>query len=296
MSLPDLNLLVALDALLAEGSVTRAAERLRLSPSATSRALTRLRTVTGDPLLVRAGRGLVPTPRAIQLRDEAARLVAEAEAMLRPAAEPDVRALDRTFTLRASDGFVENFGPVLIRRLAVEAPGVRLRFVLRSDRESEPLRGAAIDLDIGVVGAGTGPEIRVRRLFGDRFVGVARRGHALCEGDVTPSRFAAAGHVLVSRRGLGRGLVDDALEGVGLSRRVAVVVTGFAGALSLVRATDLVASVPERQTGRLRDGLFSFPLPVEVPQVTVSLLWHPRQEADAAHRWFRDLVREVVAG
>src|SRR5512137_147675 len=127
--MPDLNLLVALDVLLEEGNVARAARRLRLSPSAMSRALARLRETTGDPLLVRAGRGLVPTPRAIELRERVSQLVQDAEAVLRPAEHLNLRQLVRTFTLRTSDGFAENFGPDLIARVGAAAPGVRLCFV-----------------------------------------------------------------------------------------------------------------------------------------------------------------------
>src|ERR1700751_5322812 len=123
MSGPDLNLLVTLEVLLAEGSVARAARRLGLSPSAMSRALARLRETTGDPLLVRAGRGLVPTPRALELRERGHQLVEEAEAVLRPAETPDLKKLVRTFTLRTREGFVENFGPDLIARVGEEAPG-----------------------------------------------------------------------------------------------------------------------------------------------------------------------------
>src|SRR5688572_30686610 len=126
MAKPDLNLLVTLDVLLAEGSVARAARRLQLSPSAMSRALARLRATTGDPLLVRAGRGLVPTPRALDLRGRVGPLVQDAEAILRPAEMLDLKQLVRTFTLRTRDGFVETFGPDLIARLGREAPGVRL--------------------------------------------------------------------------------------------------------------------------------------------------------------------------
>ena len=127
MSLPDLNLLVTLDVLLAEGSVAGAARRLQLSPSAMSRALARLRVTTGDPLLVRAGRDLVPTPRALELRDEVARLVEGAGAVLRPSRPLDPRQIDRTFALRTREGFVETFGPALLARLDDEAPGLRLR-------------------------------------------------------------------------------------------------------------------------------------------------------------------------
>jgi len=144
MSRPDLNLLVTLDVLLAEGSVARAARRLRLSPSAMSRALARLRETTGDPLLVRAGRNLVPTPRAIELRDQVSQLVQDGEAVLRPAEKVDLKRLVRTFTLRTSEGFVENFGPELIARVAREAPGLRLRFVQKLSRDSAPLRDGTV--------------------------------------------------------------------------------------------------------------------------------------------------------
>ena len=125
----DLNLLVALDVLLTEKSVARAARRLRLSPSAMSRTLARLREATGDPLLVLAGRSLVPTPRALELLSRVGRLVQDAEAVLSPQESLDLGRLDRTFTLRTSDGFVENVGPAILARVRGEAPGVRLRFV-----------------------------------------------------------------------------------------------------------------------------------------------------------------------
>jgi len=295
MARPDLNLLVTLDVLLAEGSVAAAARRLRLSPSAMSRALARLRATTDDPLLVRAGRGLVPTPRALELRDRVGRIVEDGEALLRPAQVLDPKRLARTFTLRTSDGFVENFGPALMSRIGKEAPGVRLRFVSKADKDSGRLRDASVDLETGVVGEALGPEVRTQALFRDRFVGAVRKQHPLSKGKVTAARYAAGRHVLVSRRGAERGLVDDALDAIGLKRDIATIVAGFADALALARNCDLIATVPERHTGNLRAGLHSFPLPVETPEVTVSMLWHPRLEADAAHRWLRGIVREVCA-
>lgn len=289
----DLNLLVTLDVLLAEGSVARAAQRLRLSPSAMSRALARLRQATGDPLLVRAGRGLVPTPRALELREPVGRLVDESKAVLRPAERLDLARLVRTFTLRTRDGFVENFGPKLIARVGKEAPGVRLRFLQKTDRESGPLRDGTVDLETGIVGKEIGPEMRAQALFRDRFIGVVRKGHPLCRGKITPARYAAGRHISVSRQGLDKGRIDDALEPFGLERQIAATVSGFATALALARASDLIANVPERHTGNLRAGMHSFPLPVPVPEVTVSLLWHPRLDADPAHRWLRGHVRDI---
>jgi DNA-binding transcriptional LysR family regulator len=293
MASPDLNLLVTLDALLAEGNVTRAAQRLKLSPSAMSRALARLREATGDPLLVRAGRALVPTPRALELRERVRQLLQDSEAVLRPAEVPRLAQLERTFTLRTSEGFVENFGPALMVRISREAPAVRLRFLQKPDRQSTSLRDGTVDLETGVVGETLGPELHVQALFRDRFIGVVRKGHPLGKGRITAARYAGGRHILVSRRGLDKGPIDDALASIGQQRHVATIVAGFATALALARGSDLVASVPERHTGKLREGMFSFALPLALPEITVSLLWHPRFQADPAHRWLRGCVREV---
>ncbi|HLD65580.1 MAG TPA: LysR family transcriptional regulator [Pseudomonas sp.] len=293
MSTPDLNLLITLDALLAECSVARAAQRLRLSPSAMSRALARLRETTGDPLLVRAGRGLVPTPRALELRERVAQLVQDAEAVLRPTEQLELDRLVRTFTLRTSDGFVENFGPDLIARIGAEAPGVRLRFVQKLDKDSTPLREGTVDLETGVVGDTTSPEVRTRALFQDRFIGVVRMGHALSQGEISAARYATGQHVLVSRRNQDQGPADEALKALGLEQRIVTIVSGFSAALALARASDLIATVPERHSAKLRVGMHSFALPVATPQIRVSMLWHPRMDADAAHRWLRGCVRDV---
>jgi DNA-binding transcriptional LysR family regulator len=199
------------------------------------------------------------------------------------------------FTLRTSDGFVENFGPALIARLAREAPGARLHFVQKPDKDSAPLREGAVDLETGVVGKATGPEVRVQALFRDRFIGAVRMGHALSQGVITAARYAAGAHILVSRRGLDRGPIDidEALKSFGQEREIVTIVGGFSGALALARGSDLIASVPERHTGNLRAGMFRFPLPVAVPEIAVSMLWHPRLDADPVHRWLRGCVREV---
>jgi DNA-binding transcriptional LysR family regulator len=254
-----------------------------------------LRETTGDPLLVRAGRGLVPTPRALELREKVGQLVQETEAVLRPAEKPNLRQLVRTFTLRTSDGFVENFGPALIARAAEEAPRVRLRFVQKLDKDSAPLRDGTVDLETGVVADTMGPEVRAQALFRDRFIGVVRMGHSLSDGEITPSRYAAGRHILFSRQGLEKGLIDEALQPFGLEREIVTIVGGFSTALALARASDLIATVPERHTGNLRTGMYSFPVPVPTPEITVSLLWHPRLHADPAHRWLRECVRDICA-
>ncbi|PCC98281.1 LysR family transcriptional regulator [Halopseudomonas pelagia] len=292
---PDFNLLVTLDAVLAEGSVARAAKRLRLSPSAMSRALARLRETMGDPLLVRAGRGLVPTPRALELRDRVSQLVRDGQEILRPAETLDLNNLVRTFTLRTSEGFVECFGPELIARIAEQAPGVRLFFVQKPDKDSQSLRDGSVDLETGVIEASTAPELKVKALFRDNYVGAVRLGHRLSQGEITPSLYASGKHIFVSRRGADSGPIDDALILLGLTRKITTIVGGFSTALGLARGSDLIASVPQRHTASLREGMFSFPLPVPTAEFTVSLLWHPRFSADPAHRWLRTLVMEICA-
>ena len=294
MSRPDLNLLFTLEALLVEGSVARAAKRLDLSPSAMSRSLARLRETTGDPLLVRAGRGMVPTPRAIELRKTIAQLVTDVRGALTPAEGLiDLSGLERTFTIRTSQGFVENFGPELIARVGAEAPRVRLRFVDKSDKDAESLRSGATDLETGVVGESTGPELRAQKLFRDRFVGVIRADHPLSKGKVTLKRYLAGKHRLVSRRGTNRGPVESALSEMGVEREIVTVVSGFSTAIALVRASELIATVPERQTGNLRSRMKTFSLPFLAPEITVSMLWHPRMDSDAAHKWLRNVVLQT---
>ncbi len=291
----DLNLLVPLDVLLTEASVAAAARRLQLSPSAMSRTLARLREITGDPLLVRAGRDLVPTPLAVALRERVRQVVEAAEGVLRPTIKLELQTLSRTFTVRSSEGFVENFGPALIARVARDAPAVTLRFLAKPDKNSAALRDGSVDLETGVTGKEMGPEIRTLGLFRDKHVGVVRQGHALSQVRITPARYAAGRHVLVSRRASDRSPIDEALETLGLQRQVVATVAGFASAVALARASDLVASVPEKHTHSLCEGMFRFALPLALAPFTVSLFWHPRLDADPAHRWLRDLVREICA-
>lgn len=302
MSDPDFNLLVALDVLLADGSVTGAARRLGLSASAMSRTLARLRAATGDPLLVRAGRRMVLTPRAEALRLHTQLAVQEARAVLLPSnEEPDLATLRRTFTIRANDGFVEVFGAALIAAAMAVAPQVRLHFAPKAEKTSAHLRDGSADLEIGVLSA-MGPEIRVQALFRDRFLGVVRNGHPLAsEREVSAARYVAFGHVVASRRGRASGPVDEALAGLGLERTIVAVVPSFPAALAVARASDLVALVPasfmdgqpEGQGAAASPVPHVFELPVTTETITVSQMWHPRLEVDPVHRWLRQLVLAV---
>ncbi|MET0451945.1 MAG: LysR family transcriptional regulator [Mycobacterium sp.] len=290
MADPDLNLLIALDVLLAEGSVARASRRLGLSASAMSRTLTRLRDSTGDQLLVRAGRQMVLTPYAVALRERTAALVHEARTVLRPSEQGmDLATLDRTFTLRTNDGFVEVFGATLIAAVAEAAPLVRLRFAPKAEKSPAPLRDGQADLEIGVV-AGMGPEVRTQALFRDRFVGIVAGNHPLAsQQTVSAKQYVAHGHVVASRRGLTGGPVDEALASIGLKRRVAAVVPGFRAVATVTRGSGLIGLVPASYVPTLGD-MHTFELPVKTPEITVSLMWHPRLDADPAHRWLRQRV------
>ncbi|CAB3679931.1 LysR family transcriptional regulator [Trinickia soli] len=291
----DLNMLVVLDVLLTEQSVVRAAQRLELSPSAMSRALARLRVVTGDQLLVRAGHNLVPTPLAVELRAKVSAVVADAQNVLRPSIRLDLASLERTFTIRANDGFIERYGARIAALVEEQAPLVRLRFAAKPDKSGTMLRDGIADLEVGVV-SNMAPELRIQALFRDKFVGVVRTGHPLADSeDVTAQRYTAYRHVSVSRRGHAFGPIDDALRELGAKRIVSVIVPSFPDALALARTSDLVASVPERQTEAAREGMHTFRLPVVTPDVTVSQIWHPRLDADCAHRWLRTCLRKVCS-
>lgn len=290
MAAIDLNLLAALDVLLTERSVTTAASRLGLSVSATSRTLARLRIATGDPLLVQAGRSLVPTPYAEKLAARVHTLTLETRTVLTPVMKDmDPAQLDRTFTIRANDGFVALFGAALVVAINAAAPKVRLRFAPKPDKEATPLRDGRIDLEIGTSGA-SAPEVRSQLIFRDRFIGAARLRHPLLKGKLTPRRYAACGHVVTSRRGAWSGPVDDALHKLGLQREIVAIVPSFLDALNIARSSDLIALVPRssiRSGDMTSHGLKAFSLPVATPELAISAMWHPRLDADPAHRWLR---------
>lgn len=290
MTAIDLNLLAALDVLLAERSVTAAAGRLGLSVSATSRTLARLRSATGDPLLVQAGRSLVPTPYAEQLAGRVHALTREARAVLTPAVDHmDPALLERTFTIRANEGFVALFAAALVASITEAAPHVRLRFAPKPDKEAAPLRDGRIDLEIGTAGS-SAPEMRSQLIFRDHFIGAVRTRHPILEGRMTPQRYAACGHVVTSRRGASTGPVDDALHELGLRREIVAIVPGFVDALNVARRSDLIALVPRssiRDGDVTSQGLEGFDLPVATPELAITVMWHPRLDADPVHRWLR---------
>ncbi|MDE2119635.1 MAG: LysR family transcriptional regulator, partial [Betaproteobacteria bacterium] len=210
--------------------------------------------------------------------------------------------LERGFVLRANEGFIALFAARLVEAVGQAAPGVQLRFVARTRKEAEALREGEVDLDIGVLGT-SAPELRTRALFRDRFVGVVRAGHPLLASELTAARYAASRHVLVSRKAAFEGPVDQALAALGLRRAVAAVVPGFPDALRIARDSELIAQVPASlvraelpAAAAFAQGLEVFEIPVDVPRIVVSATWHPRLDAEPAHRWLRETVHRVCSG
>lgn len=292
----DLNLLTALDALLTTGSVSAAAERMHLSAPAMSHALARLREALGDPLLVRAGRRLMPTPRAVALREPVRRLVAEASELMQPGTEARVAQTPREFVIRAPEGAGIVYGATMLAMVQQRVPLASLRFVAESDSDAMALREGRVDLEIGAA-HDRGPEVLSSPLYEQQWVGVARKGHALLAGRVTLKRFAAEAHVAVARRERALTPLDRLLGEAGVARRVLLTVPSTYGAMMAAGISDLVASVPDRiaHTVAAALGLVVFKLPVVVPPEQVVQAWHPRLDADPAHRWLRECVETLPA-
>ncbi|WP_329312713.1 LysR family transcriptional regulator [Streptomyces sp. NBC_01278] len=298
----DANLAIALDALLAEHSVTRAAARLHTSPAAMSRTLARLRRILQDPLLVRAGQSMVPTPRAQALREEAAAVVRSLGALLSPGASVDPASLSSTFTLQAADLVGAVLAPGLLQEAQREAPGVSFR-ILAEELEAGPaLRDGRIDLEIGSIDH-VDPETRIEELVSLRMVAAVRPGHPLTEGPLTPARLAAAPHVAVSRRGRFTGPLDTALAERNLHRRVGIVLPSHLAAMTLAARSDIVCLVPAALPGAAPSslthdavalGLHLLDIPLALPPLTIGMAWHPRHTADGAHHWLRNAVRRTL--
>ncbi|MFE1313610.1 LysR family transcriptional regulator [Streptomyces sp. NPDC058755] len=291
----DLNLLLALDVLLEEQSVQGAARRLHLSEPAMSRTLGRIRKALGDPVLVRAGRRMVPTPHALAVRAEVSAVVERARALFRPGRDADLRTVTRTFTIIGHDALAATHGAGLFARAAEEAPGIRLRFLSESHVDAPVLRQGTADLEVGVIDA-TAPEVHVETVYEDRMLGVVRAGHPLLTGELTPERFATeADHLGVSRRGRLHGPVDEALAELGLERRVVGSVGTFPSSLFVLRETDLVGLVSSWGCPPAAAlGLVTFEVPLALPPLPVGLAWHPRHDADPAHAWLRGCVRDLM--
>ncbi|CAN5306846.1 LysR substrate-binding domain-containing protein [soil metagenome] len=299
MNTYDLNLLTALDALLATGSVTLAAERMHLSTPAMSHTLARIREAFGDPILVRAGRKLVPTPRALALVEPVRQLLAQAQALRTPADAQGLAAVRRRFVVRAPEGIAVVFGAGLSLALEADMPLASLQFLPEAHHDPSALRDGRIDLDLGSFRA-IDPETEAVVLSQPELVGAVRTGHPLLRRPASrgnaAERFAAARHVDVTPRPGEVSAVDIALAASGLQRHVALLVPSTFSALIAASRSDLVACAPGRTARAMAPslGLTVFDLPITVRSEPVRMAWHPRHNADPAHRWLRDVLQRVL--
>jgi DNA-binding transcriptional LysR family regulator len=295
MKFPDLNLLVALDILLEEQSVAAAARRLDLSAPAMSRTLSRIRETVGDPILVRAGRRLVPTARALELRELVRKTSETAVGLLQPGSVAKFDELERQFTIRANDVFAAAYGGRLLNALRAKAPRVSLRLRTETEQDDEALREGRIDLWIGATHA-LDPEVRVQTLFTTRFLCLAHEDHPIFNGKITPERFAAYEHINISRRGVNAGPIDGKLLDLGLSRTVAMVAPTFMAGLFALPGSKLIMPAPEHLIwglASMASNIRAFRIPLKLEAFSMRQAWHPRLDNDAVHRWMRSTVVEV---
>ncbi|MFJ7886006.1 LysR family transcriptional regulator [Pseudomonas sp. NPDC096917] len=294
MHIPDLNLLVALNILLEEGSVAGAARRMNLSAPAMSRTLTRIRDVLNDPILVRSGRGLVPTPRALELREQVRGVVELAHGVFTQSQDSDLRSLDRTFSIRANDVFFGVYGGALRQQMALEMPKASLRVVPEGYTDDAALSEGRIDLAIGATRP-AGADIKVQKLFTCPFVGLAREGHPIFDQPITAQRFVSYDHISVSRRGRARGPIDTQLAEIGLERRVSFTTPTFYSAIFALANADLILPLmPQLLLKTLEPmglRLRAFVLPITLQPVEITQAWHPRLDNDHAHRWLRRTLK-----
>src|SRR5262245_8153865 len=283
------------DTVLAERSVVCAARRLHVTPSAVSNGLARLRAALDDPLLLRSGRGVVPTPRAAALAPPLARALRDLDHAVHGEGF-DPATTDREFRLATADvGQVVRL-PRIVAALATRMPRARLR-VLSIDTlvASGGLAGTEIDL---LIGAGEkGPGVRTQPLYEERIVLVARAGHPTVRNRVTKAQLAALRHVEVQvAPGRGSRPLAASYAALGVERQIAVVVPTFTAAAAVVAGTDLVASLPASLVDVLgpRLALRRVATPLGPAGTPINLLWHERTHRDPAQRAFRDLVARAA--
>jgi DNA-binding transcriptional LysR family regulator len=290
----DLHLVSIFDAVMTEGSVTKAANRLAMTQSAVSNAIARMRVVWDDPLFTRSGRGIKASAKAQALWRE----IQEPLAAIRMATSPvqfDASTSTRAFRLAVTDYLSGALWPSLRRHIEEQAPGIRIFAVpYTSQGTSSQLRDNEIDICIGGL-QHMGAEIRLQRLFLESWVCAMRRDHPLAKSPLTVENFLAADHLLVSLSGSPVGVADAALERIGKRRRVAVTLNNFAGAPSLLLTSNLISVLPAGvvRTHALREQIYSCDVPLEIPPFDCQMAWHTRNDREPAHRWMRALIIET---
>jgi DNA-binding transcriptional LysR family regulator len=292
----NLNAIMTLDALLEEKSPTGAAKKLGITQSAVSHTLKELRDFFGDPLLSRTARGMVLTPRALELAEPIRKGLETIDAAVQRAEVFDPRRTSMTFTVAMTDHVGISFLPDFFAALAREAPGVDLRVMPVVRRVERQLEAGEIDLlfslsSVPIEGLG----LYRQRLFDERFVCLVRRDHPKVGRRLTLEEYCALDHLLIAPRG-GRGLVDQLLDENGLERRVALTVPQFLLAPFIVAESDLILTLAERVARRFESllPLRIVPPPLRIPEYVCSQVWHERHHANAGHRWIRALIARVA--
>lgn len=288
----DLGHLEVLKILLEEESVSRAAERLNLSPSAVSRSLAKIRRSLQDEILVPSGRSLILTQRGRDLKDRIKKIVDESRVILSPQADFDPATMKRVFRIRTNGDVGNLMGENLLRAVAQEAPFSTLVFLTQGDEDEESLRNGRVDCDVGVPGD-LGPEFISQTLFSFRYVSTFMKSLRPKPGRLSLDAFCSYPHIVVSRRGKTFVLIDEELRKMGRQRRVLGAVATFQEAFVIASHMECIVAAPDvfvsRMQGYLK--LASADLPFFTPPVNVALTWHPRYQSDPEHRWFRELIK-----
>ena len=298
LSSVDVNLLVAFNALLKERNVTMAANRIGLSQPAMSNALARLRKLFNDPLFVRTVAGMQPTPYAQQLAEPISRACELLEGALQIDAGFDPATSTRkVFTFYLSEIGEVVFLPKILLRLQNLAPrlGVKVSRVPESGAQAA-MEAGEVDLAIGIF-----PSLKAgfyqQRLYGDKFVCIVRRGHPLIRSAPSLEAYVAASHAIVASTGTGH---DTAVEQVllkhRLQRKIAVTVPHFMALPAIVAQTDAIATIPSRMAAALepQSNLSVFDAPIKFPRIEIRQHWHERYHHDAANKWLRELVAQLL--
>jgi DNA-binding transcriptional LysR family regulator len=296
----DLNLLVTLDAVLTECSVSQAANRLRVTQSAVSHALKRLREIFSDPLVIRKGAGVTPTPRGLALQEPTRTLLAQARAILDTSPAFDPATSTRKFRISMSDAMSVEALPLILQQLRRQAPGIDLTISTSGPRQScEWVRADEVDMAIGVYPRLL-PGLHSRELYRDTLVCVADRNNKrLKNGRLDLKAYMESPHVTVAPNSDTGIQLDEIMDAMGMQRRTVVVVPHYLSVPGLIQGTDIVAHTRRRLLSVFRNtaDLAVFPPPVEVPvpQLRFLQVWHVRHDQDIAHRWLRDLVLKALA-
>jgi DNA-binding transcriptional LysR family regulator len=291
----DLNLIRVFQALLLECNVTRAAGRLHLSQSATSNALARLRIVFSDPLFVRTPHGMEPTEKARKIGDCFERALTEIVVALDTTNAFDPATSTRSFRIATTDHALFSFLPDLAKGMETIAPLIRLDLIaLGPQHDLEAARHQPLDMLIAPFSA-RGPlraprKFEVKKLFGERIVAMARAKHPIIKSKLTMATFKSAHHILIAPRGGWlQGSVDQAMAKLRLKRNIRMTVPHYMVVPHVVAHTDMIATLPERiarycaQTASVR----LFPVPLDVPEFSISMAWDPKFNHDSAHQWLR---------